>query len=332
MRFSLNALYAGICLVFLSTASFANETSAAHSDVRDFLKIKQEFHKTNHKKLAELFKEGAFIEFKNTFSNGTLYTNHLLAKYSNTDLKSSSKLANQIRQYAKPLKLHNIHISEQDENIVIVGDVYFAHNCFNFPAYNLILQRFNGKLKIARETFGYSEANYCDDRKRAGSLTKRNALRIFNTTRKLWRRYDPKVSIYYAEGVKYIERRKRGYGTYTVSTEKSSFIPYKDPLKIVMKGYKAKNKREAYYNPVAEDYGDKIVIKAIRRNVTKCFSDHDFYVIIKKTDHGLQIVEEQITKAGKSHCQEAGFGFGISSGSPQNASFNKAGLEKVLSE
>ncbi len=330
MRNWCTALLFGLGAMCLSLEAYASIDVSA--DINHILKLKTNFHYSNPNKLSGLYAKNAMIKFKIIYSNRQSRSKLLHANVKLPGQPTKSIFSSYIDRSNLMIKFENIRMVREKNKTLLFADVYFPHNCFHFPGYQLQFVKDGNAFKIFHEVFGYSEANFCNEELRSGQLNKKNALRIFRHSRALWDKYDPKVSHYYSESVNFIVRKDQGYGRYLKTTHKSSLVPYKDRLKFIMQGYKSQRNKSKYFNVYTSRNNKVIKIEAHRRDISNCFDDRGFYVIIAKTQHGLQIIEEQITKADRSYCAQSEFGFGPSHEANKSESFIKAGLQDILDQ
>ena len=124
--------------------------------------------------------------------------------------------------------------------------------------------------------------------------------RFFDRYVGLGNSYNPSIATLYADSaaIKTIRRYPMGQ---TRSLELTG-AQWKDLIQKAMPLAKAQGDRSEFKNARFEAVGDDIRVKADRYSVRKCYWDRAYYMVIRRTAAGLQIVEEYSETQPESAC------------------------------
>jgi hypothetical protein len=124
--------------------------------------------------------------------------------------------------------------------------------------------------------------------------------RLFDRYVALGDSFNPSIATLYADSATIKSTRR--YPTGQVRSLELTGTQWKDLVQKAMPLAKAQGDRSEFKNVRVEAVGDDIRVKADRYSVRKCYWDHRYYMVIRRTAAGLQIVEEYLETQPESAC------------------------------
>ncbi|HET9880135.1 MAG TPA: hypothetical protein VFS81_00135 [Candidatus Binatia bacterium] len=124
--------------------------------------------------------------------------------------------------------------------------------------------------------------------------------RFFDRYVALGNSYNPSIATLYADSAAI--KTTRRYPTGQIRSLELTGAQWKDLIQKAMPLAKAQGDRSEFKNARFEAVGDDIRVKADRYSVRKCYWDRGYYMVIRRTAAGLQIVEEYSETQPESAC------------------------------
>ena len=112
--------------------------------------------------------------------------------------------------------------------------------------------------------------------------------------------FNPSLATLYADSATIKSTRR--YPTGQIRSLELTGAQWKNLIQKAMPLAKAQGDRSEFKNVRLEAVGDDIRIKADRYSVRKCYWDHGYYMVIRRTATGPQIVEEYLETQPESAC------------------------------
>ena len=124
--------------------------------------------------------------------------------------------------------------------------------------------------------------------------------RFFDRYIALGNSYNPSLATLYADSAAI--KTTRRYPTGQIRSLELTGTQWKTLLQKAMPLAKAQGDRSEFKNVRFEAIGDDIRVKADRYSVRKCYWDRAYYMVVRRTAAGLQIVEEYSETRPESAC------------------------------
>ena len=124
--------------------------------------------------------------------------------------------------------------------------------------------------------------------------------RFFDRYVALGKSYNPSLATLYADSAAI--KTTRRYPTGQIRSLELTGTQWKTLLQKAMPLAKAQGDRSEFKNVRFEAIGDDIRVRADRYSVRKCYWDRAYYMVVRRTAAGLQIVEEYSETRPESAC------------------------------
>ena len=157
---------------------------------------------------------------------------------------------------------------------------------------------FNFKLIIVTFILSFSQQGF--------AVTEKEAAEFFENYVKLGENYDVSIKDLYSDDAKIHTDRRYPHGL-----ERASVMTGKQWKELVDKAMPIAEKRgdiSEYKNLSYRIDGSTVKIKADRYSLSKCYTDKGYYMVLRKDETDLQIIEEYSETQPQSDCIKAADG------------------------